>query len=923
MPEPSALLGRDEECQAIDGLVARVREGLSGALVISGEAGIGKTRLLTYAAEAAGDLQTARVTGVKTESQLGYAALHRLLLPFLDRLERLPGPQREALGAAFGMVAAPPADRFRTGLATLTLLSEVVGDGPLMCLVDDAQWLDRESLEALAFVGRRLHADGIGLVMCVRDGEPGAVPIDGLPAIRLTGLSDADAGRLLAALPAASLGPASPALSRIVAEAGGNPLALSEFTADLAGGAALVAVPVLSAPRSLGPRLEAHFQRQVDSLPEETKSLLLLLSVAPADDPVVVWRAAGELGLSARALDAAVAGGILTVDPHPVFRHPLIRSAVHSGAAPAELRRVHQVLAEAVDPLTGPERRAWHLAAAVVGLDEEVAAELERVAKRAQGRGGYAAQAAFLLAAAELSPDPQARAERYSAAAQAHLYIGGSAAAQPMLDHAESYPGTSTTRATIRRLRAMVEWLEGRIAMAPAILMAAAQDVIGHDEPLARDMVFEALSAAMMTREHTVGMTLDDLARQALAMPWDMSRPQTVSDVVIDAYCTRVAQGYAAAVPKLRAAVEALCTGDLGDIGMPIALLGFVGAEDLWDDEGYRAVLGRFIEVSRERGAVHSLAVASDSLAVAELWSGRLGKAESCYDESDDIYASIVNMPIGASHRVELRAWQGAETELRVGAESAIQVWGEQLGYAVLTCHAHYSLTVFELSAGRFREALAWARLEYDNDVPGQGNRLLPEVIEAASGVGDRELASAALSRLAERALLSGTAWALGVLARCRALMAAGDEAESLYEAALRHLSGTTVVTDLARTHLLYGEWLRRHDRLADARTQLRKAHEMFTDMGAVGFAERARTELQSAGEHARKHTAPADHPLTPQEKQVASLAADGFTNAEIATRLFITTSTVEYHLNKVFRKLDITSRRQLADVFGDAVQAA
>ena len=424
-PEPSELLGRDEECRAIDDLIAQVRDGLSGVLVVSGEAGIGKTRLLKYAAEAAADLQTARVTGVETESQLGYAALHRLLLPYLKRLDRLPGPA--ARGTRLGV-------RTDRGPACRPLPDRpghphpAVGGRPgraAMCFVDDAQWLDRESLEALAFMGRRLHADGIGLVLCVRDGASGASPIDGLPTIRLTGLSDADAARLLASVPVAPsaidaenpIGISQPGadhpaaaspvalrnatvISRIIADTGGNPLALREFAGNVAGGA------LPATPLPLGPRLEAHFQRQVDSLPQETKSLLLVLSVAPSDEPVVLWRAAATLGLSAQALDAAVASGIITAHPRPAFRHPLIRSAVHSGASAAELRRVHEAFAAATDRGLAPDRRAWHLAEAVVGLDEEVARELEWAAERARGRGGYAAQATFLVRAAELTPDP-------------------------------------------------------------------------------------------------------------------------------------------------------------------------------------------------------------------------------------------------------------------------------------------------------------------------------------------------------------------------------------------------------------------------------------------------------------------------------------------------------------------------------------
>ncbi|MEY9931364.1 DNA-binding CsgD family transcriptional regulator [Catenulispora sp. GP43] len=932
--EPSRFLGRDEECRAVDELIARVREGLSGVLVISGEAGIGKTRLLMYAAEAAGDLQTARVAGVETESQLAYAALHRLLLPFLDRLDRLPDPQREALGSAFGLLAAPPADRFLAGLATLTLLSEVVLDGPLMCFVDDVQWLDRESLEVLAFVGRRLHADGVGLVLCARDREPGRTsptPIDGLPALGLTGLSDADAARLLASVPVASSAAQlalrnDSVVSRIIAEAAGNPLALNEFAADLTGGA------VPPTPLPLGPRLEAHFQRQVDALPQETKSLLLLLSVAPSDDPVVLWLAAGTLGLSAQALDPAVANRILTTHPHPGFRHPLIRSAVHSGAAPGELRRAHQALAEATDREAAPDRRAWHLAEAVVGLDEDVAAELERVAERARSRGGYAAQAIFLIRAAELTPDPRARAERYFTAAQAHLVIGDTAMAQSVLDQSvlgqsaldrsEADPGTPTARATAQRLRAAIEWLRGRAAMAPSILMPAAADVLAVDQRVARDMVFEALAAGMMTRDRTVGMTLEELARQILAMPWNRAAP-TLPDLVMDAYCTRIAEGYAAAVPKLRASVRALLTGDLVETGMPIALMAYVGAEDLWDDRGYGAVMARLATVARAQGALQSLGVVLYALAASELWAGRFVGAQSCYDEADELALALGTVPKGPSHRVELLAWQGRRAELLVGTDDALTRWGGQLGFAVMAGNAHHALTILELGAGNYSEALTWARLGYENDVPGQGNLLLPDVIEAAVRAGDPATASAALARLTERAPLSGTPWALGLLARSRALMADDEHAEGFYEEAVKHLADTVVVTDQARTHLLFGEWLSSVGRRAEARAQLRKSYEMFTDMGAAGFADRARNGLLALGEQARTRGARADVDLTPQEKQVAALAAGGLTNTEIATRLFITTSTVEYHLNKVFRKLGITSRRQLSEVLGGAVGAA
>ncbi|MFC9325585.1 AAA family ATPase [Kitasatospora sp. NPDC057015] len=907
---PQPLLGRTDERRALDELVEAVREGLSGAVVLVGEAGIGKSRLLAHAADASRDLQTTEVTGVEAEAQLGFAALHRLLLPFLDRLEQLPGPQRDVLGSAFGLRTGPPADRFLTGLATLTLLSEAARSRPLICLVDDAQWLDRESLEVLAFVGRRVHADGVGLVICARDGRTGASPLDGLPTLHLTGLSDPDAFRLLADTPVGRLG--RQAFARIVAETAGNPLALIELAGELPVGALSLA------PLPVGPRLESHFLRQVRAMPPETQTLLLVASLAPTDDPAVLWRAAAGLGLSTHALDPAVAGGVLLGDRHPAFRHPLIRSAVHAGADPVQRRRVHRALAGSTDPDRSPDRRAWHLAEATVGLDEEVALELEQASERARGRGGYAAQAGFLARAAELSPDPSDRARRYCVAAQAHVVIGDAAMARTALDQAESGPGTPTTRATVQRLRAAIEWLQGRARTVPAMLMAAAADVVAFDERLARDMVFEALAAGMLAREHIAGLTLDGLARTALDMPWDTAVPPTLPDVVADAYCTRVAEGYRAAVPKLRAAVDALRTGELVETGLPIALMSYAATEDLWDDRGYRAVLERMAAASRAQGALHALSVVVNGLAAAEVWAGRFAAAEACYDESEEIGRALGHVPQGPSHRVELLAWQGREEELRIGVDLSVRVWGEQLGFAVVAGHAHYALTVLELGAGRYREALDRALPGYRSDVPGQGSRLLPNVIEAAVRVGDLATAAEALARLTERAELSGTPWARGVAARSSALTAPDERAEDLYEQAVKYLEDTDVGTELARTHLLYGEWLRRRRRRVDARVQLRRAHEMFTGMGAAGFAERARVELAATGERARGRTDRADHDLTPQERQVAGLAAAGATNTEIAARLFVTTSTVEYHLNKVFRRLGITSRRQLAALLHD-----
>ncbi|MGI8334802.1 helix-turn-helix transcriptional regulator [Actinomadura scrupuli] len=905
------LLGRHEECLALDELVEMAREGLSGTLVLIGEAGIGKTRLLEYAAGTATDLHIANVAGVESEIQLGFAALHRLLLPFLDRADQLPGPQRDALGAAFGLVAGPPADRFLVGLAALTLLADVAGEQPLMCLVDDAQWLDRESLEVLAFVGRRLHADGIGLLLAVRDGPAGLSALGGLPTVQVAGLPETDARRLLAAAVAGRLDPQ--VVERIVTETRGNPLALVELAVELSG-EQLAGGSLLPVPLPVGRRMEAHFLRQVGAMPAETRSLLLVASVAPTEDPAVLWRAAALLGLSPEAADPAVSGGILSPQPDLAFRHPLIRSAVYGGARPADRRRVHEAFAAVIDRDRDPDRRAWHLATAAVGLDEGVALELQRASERARSRGGHSAQAAFLLRAAELTPDPQDRAGRLFASAQAHLVAGDPLMAQSLLERAAPELGAPAMRVGALRLRAAIEMFFARVAAVPSILLEAVAAIDPREERLVQGMLFQALEAAIMARRYTTGTTLVDVARTALNAPRDHSVRATVPDLLLDAFANRVACGFPEAVPLLRAAVTAMrAEGELVEAGMPLAVLLCLATEDLWDDTGRREVLGRLDTFDRDQGALQALRITLQGLASCELWAGRFGKAEALHAEAAEI-ATATGIPAeGSGPLVELLAWRGHEAQTRAAADIVIGTWAEQRGIGAAANHALLALTVLELSLGRYREALAWALRVYEDDAPGPGNHVLPDVVEAAVRAGDRAAASTALARLSERAPISGTPWALGVLARSRALMADDDRAEDLYLESIELLGRTLVVTELARAHLLYGEWLRRRRRRSDARRRLRTAHEMFATMGATAFAERARTELLATGERPRKRTAQTSHHLTPQEAQVAGLAAAGATNAEIATRLFITTSTVEYHLNKIFRKFDLTSRRQLA----------
>ena len=907
---PGEMVGRSGDCRELDELVQAVRRGLSRSLVIVGEPGIGKTRLLAYTAQAAAGMRLVSAVGVESELRLGFAALHRMMVPFLDQVAWLPAPQRDALRSAFGLAAGPPADRFLVGLGVLTLLAEVAAGQPLIWLVDDAQWLDRESLEVLAFVGRRLYADSIGLLFGVRASSPALTALDGLPTRHLRGLEPAAARALLATTVSGAL--SAQVAARIISETGGNPLALRELAEQLTPGQLAGRSPL---PQRLpvGRRLQGHFLRQVKLLPPATGTVLLLAAAASSDDPAVLWRAAALLGLGPGDAEPAVAQDVISVQPQLAFRHPLIRSAVYEGARPGDRGRVHDVLAS-IARLDGDlDQAAWHRAAAAVVPDEDVAVGLERSAARAEQRGGYAAQATFLARAAELTPDPQQRAERLFAAAQAQLAAGDGALAEASLDRAAPLIASAGRPGAAQRLRASIAVFFSRHQEAPALLLETVAAAGRPDVPLIRELLFEAMQAVLVARQYTTGTAPAEVARATLTALRDAAPAVTATDLLLDGFATRIAVGYRPAVPLLRAAVAALFTPEQGaPAGIPATILGWFAADDLWDDDGRRAMLERAEAVQRRHGALGALRITLAGLTTGEVWAGRPGEAEASYREAAEISASIgVPAPATTGVLLELRAWQGQEQESRALAELTAQ-WGRQRGAAILEVFALMGLTVLELGLGRYAEALGWGMRIYDDDPPGFGNRILPEMVEAGARGGDHGTAQAALDRLADRATASGTPWALGMLARSRALLAADGDAETFYRAAIAHLAGTSVRTELARTHLLYGEWLRRQKRRADSRSQLRTARDMFDAIGAAAFAGRTRAELFAAGDRPSQPAARSGPDLTPQEAQVARQAAAGATNAEIATHLFVTTSTVEYHLSKVFRKLGITSRRQL-----------
>ncbi|MDI5911002.1 MULTISPECIES: LuxR family transcriptional regulator [Streptomyces] len=906
-----ALVGRHAEREAIGRLLDAVRDGLSGALVLTGEPGIGKTRLLDHAAARAEELRVVRLTAVEQETGLGFGALHRLLRPFLNRAARLPEPQGAALNAALGLAKGSSADRYLVGLATLTLLSEVAADQPLLLLVDDAQWLDRESAEVLAFAARRLHADSLGLIIAVRDALGGAGLFDALDAHAVTGLPESEA-RVLLSFGTRRVDPA--VADRIVAGTGGNPLALLELTDALAA-EQLSGIAPLPDPLPVGRLLKDHFQRLVRALPPETEALLLLLAAAPAGDTGMMWRAAGRLGLSARAVEPAVLAGIVGRGMPMAFRHPLIRSTVYAAAEPAERRRTHAALAAACDAVRDTDRRAWHRAEATRGgVDDEVADDLEAASERARSRGGHSQQALFLSRAADFTGDPDKRAERLLGAAQAHLVSGDASAARTALDRADIRGPVMRTREL--RIRATAQMFGIVVADVPAMLMDAVAGLGPQDPRLTWELLCEALHAALVAHGCTQGTSLTEVA---VAVAAARHRSDTVAhgrDLLMEGLARRVAGGYGDGAPVLRTALARLRNaGEIGDATSPFAVMLSMACDDLWDVQAERDITGRLAAADRDAGALYALGMTLLVEARCDLWDGRFAEAEVRYAEFEDIAADTGFRGGGDINRLHLFALTGTEAELRAAVRRTTEMRG--IGHGLLQLLAQHALTLFELGRGRYRQALEHARAVFEDDPLACGSLVLPLLVEAAVRTGDRAGADEAMARLEERAPLAGTPWALGTLALGRALTADGDEAEKFYEESVELLGQAPVALERARARLLFGEWLRRGKRRSDARTQLRAAYESFDAFGALPYAERARIELLATGETARRRTEATRFDLTPRERQVASMAVSGLTNAEIATRLFVTTSTVEFHMNKVFRKLGVTSRKQIPPAIG------
>jgi len=900
------LLGRRGECEQLDRLLAGSRAGQGDAIVVHGEPGIGKTALLEYAVTGAHEFRVVRTVGNEAERELPFAALQQLCAPSVEHLDELPGPQRDALRVAFGLADGPAPDRLLVGLAALNLLARLASDRPLLCVVDDAQWLDYGSAHAFGFVARRLANERVAFAFAAR-----TVPreLRGLPELVVDGLHEADALELLrSALPDRV---DDKVLDRIVVESHGNPLALLELPrgltpAKFGGGFALpVSLPVAG-------RIEASFRRRLRGLSAPSRRLLLVAAAEPTGDPALVWRAAERLGVDESAAVALEGEGLLELSPRVVFRHPLVRSAVYGAAEPDERRAAHRAIAEATNADLDPDRRAWHRAQAAARPDEEVARELEESAARAQARGGLAAAGAFLLRSAELSVDVAERARRALAAAEAKRQVGALDDASVLASMAEQGPLDDEQRAQLDVLRAQVSFASDRGGDAPILLVKAAQRLEPIDATRARDTYLDAITASLFAGRLAKESDSRDVAKVALAAARPEGSPRAADDL-LHGLALLITESAGAGTPVLQRAVDAFCRGDIAvEERLRWSWLAGQAAAFIWDYDSWDLLTARQEQLARDAGALTVLPVTLSVRAGVHLFAGELDIAATLVDRIEAL-ADVTDARTVQHAAVLLAAFRGRELDAQELINANAKEFasrGEGTGVSV----TQWAAAVLYNGLARYQDAYAAAEavLEDPDDL-SFGPFATVELVEAGSRIGRADAAVPALERLEATTMACGAPWGVAIAARTRAVLSDGDAADALYREAIDQLTPTALRVDLARTHLVYGEWLRRERRNIEAREQLRIAHGLFSDFGMEGFAERARVELRATGEHARSRSVETTNELTPQEAQISQLAANGATNAEIAAQLFISPSTVEYHLHKVFRKLGVKSRTQLA----------
>ncbi len=894
------LLGRTGERQALDRLLDAVRGGQSAVQVIRGEAGIGKTALLHYCARQAAGYRVVQLAGVESEMELHFAGLHQLCARMIGAADALAPPQREALGVALGTEAGPVPDGYLVGLAVLSLLSEVAQERPLLCLIDDVQWLDAASRQVLGFVARRLLAESVAIVFAVR--EPHELrELARLPELPVGGLAEPDAGALLTAVIPGRLD--SAVRARLLAETRGNPLAILELPSDALRPAASGA----ESPQTR--RIEEGFRQRIDTLDDQARLLMLVAAAEPADDPLPVWRAAERLGIGPAA--AAGTDGLLAIGDRVTFLHPLVRSAAYRSAPFERRREAHLALAESLDTADSADRRAWHRAAAAPGPDEAVATELELCAVRAAARGGPGAAAAFLERAGTLSADPAARAARLLAAAGAKHDAGTLDAALRLLRTLNPADLDELGRGHVEILDGQIAFEQQRLGEAATCLTGAARRLEPVAPALARRTYLEALGSSMWEGDADQQRAI---AGAALAAP-PAPVPLTVSDALLVALARLVSDGHAAATPELRHALDLVLApvpaGEDHGNWMWFAITGnaLPIAQELWEPDAWRELSARHERFARDAGALIQLQYSLDMRAWIAVLAGELGEAHQALAEERGIAEAMGNLALEFPEML-CAAARGEERRTR---ELTAGILALVAGRSRVACFAHYASAMLDNSLGRHAEALQSAALAFAPDHLGNGPYVVPELAEAASRMGDTAVLEMLLDWMAERARSD---WSVGTEALVRALAGAGDAA---YREAIERLGRTWLRPQLARAQLLYGEWLRREGRRVDAREQLRPAHEAFADMGMNAFAERARRELAATGETVRARTLESRDDLTPQERQIAGLARDGFSNREIGARLFLSPRTVEWHMKKVFKKLGISSRMGLREALDDA----
>lgn len=916
---PFVLYGRESECARISALLDAARQSQSVALVVRGVAGVGKSALLDEARERAGDMRVLSSRGVESEAQLPFAGLHQLVRPGLAHIDALPAPQAEALRGALGLAAGGGQQPFLISLAVLSLLAEIAEEGPLLCVIDDAHWLDDASADAFVFAARRLQVEGIAMLFASRDGEVRRFDAPGLPELRLDGLDPASARSLIDDQIGVTL---SPEVSdHLISGTDGNPLALIEVPLALTEAQLAGAEPLLD-PLPVSTHVEHAFLARLRRLPEATQTALLVAAAEDTGDLATTLRAARELGAEPEALDPAEQAGLIQVRaPDLHFRHPLVRSAIYQGASLSRRQAAHAALAAALDLEEHADRRAWHRAAASVEPDQTVAEELDEAAERALRRSGFAAASLAFERAASLTAEEQDRARRLVAAGENAWFAGRPKRAGLLFDRARPLAGGPIQRADADRGRALIQLYRGTPGSACRLLISAAADVADADPERALYMLGAASLAAAYTADPEAAHSV---AHQVPGIELgDSPVARFLAEFVLGS-AAHFAGAFADASPSLREALRLADEADHvgGDRFPALFILAGVGALFLGDDHEVHRFNDIVVARARDSGAAGLLTQALPRLAFADMWAGRWASAEANLREGLELARELGQNQIVAHalcERALIAALFGQEETCRsLAAESRELAAEGRLLHVENT--ARFALSELALGSGQTDEALLSAQQITDSPV---ALHAALDRIEAAFRAGDPETARAWLARFESWADSTGMAWARAVTLHGQALLA-GDpaEADQLFQEALDTHATATRPFERARTELAYGEFLRRARRRVDAREHLRAALEGFETLGAALWAGRAQAELRASGQSARRRDPSTLDDLTPQELQIAGFVAQGLTNREVGAQLFLSPRTIDFHLRNVFRKLGIASRTELAHLDLDSADS-